>query len=195
MSSHAVLTGKRCIICCLSDELYDVCRSVWAVVDGNLNEYDLRGSLLRSQTKEMLQSAGLSGVASAKWMRSTKLIIGMKDNRIAVVDTAPREAQKLVAQMYIQENNLDVADDIEPPGEEEEIRILRLINMIEVDSIADVSGPEFSSDTFTSLAYDSVDKTVLMGINGSVYRVELDGTGNGKFCSNFCSRSRGTEHP
>ena len=190
MSSHAVLTGKSCIICCLSDELYDVCRSVWAVVDGNLNEYDLRGSLLRSQTKEMLQSAGLSGVASAKWMRSTKLIIGMKDNRIAVVDTAPREAQKLVAQMYIQENNLDMADDIEPPGEEEEIRILRLINMIEVDSIADVSGPEFSSDTFTSLAYDAVDKTVLMGINGSVHRVELDGTGNGKICSNFCSRYR-----
>ena len=117
-------------------------------------------------------------------MKSTKLIVGMEGNRIAVVDTAPREAQKLIAPMYIQENKLNIDDDIEPPGEEEETRILRLINMIEVVSIADVSGPEFSSGTtFTSLAYDSVDETVLMGINGAVYRVELDGTGNKKILS------------
>ena len=152
-------------------------RTVWGIVDGALNEYDMRGTLLRSQTKEMLADAGLTGVTSLAWQKGSRLLLGMKDsNTVAVVNTSPRSAVAMVDKVYREQNDYDMDVELEPPGEDVLRDILRELNMIEVMDKIEVGAGLIPPGSLGAVAGISKQDDFLFVAEGSVYKSSLDGT-------------------
>eukprot|EP00192_Tetraselmis_astigmatica_P000456 CAMPEP_0117674372 /NCGR_PEP_ID=MMETSP0804-20121206/14999_1 /TAXON_ID=1074897 /ORGANISM="Tetraselmis astigmatica, Strain CCMP880" /LENGTH=1150 /DNA_ID=CAMNT_0005483229 /DNA_START=231 /DNA_END=3683 /DNA_ORIENTATION=- len=158
-------------------------RTVWALVDGQLSEYDIRGNLLRTQTKEMLEKQGLSGLTSLAWMKNSKILVGMAiGNKVAVVDTAPEAAKAMVPEIFMKESGLTVEDSMEPAGPEEEAAILRQINMIAVEFVAELGSGILPADSLGAIAYEPTSEaifftTVPEARSTAVYKSGIDGSG------------------
>lgn len=133
----------------------------------------------------MLAAAGLPGITSVAWIKRSKLLVGMREgNMLAVIDTAPMEAQDRILQVYLQQEGVAMTDDSgpEPPGPDAEMDFLRRINMIEVESLAELGPGLLTPDSLGALAYDSVHGKVLFTSTSeseaAVYRSDLDGSGD-----------------
>ena len=86
--------GCLCVLCCA------ICRSIWAVVDGGLHEYDLEGRLLRAMPKDSLEALGLQMITSVAQYSGRKLLLGsQKGNRVFAIDTAPEDIRESAFEM------------------------------------------------------------------------------------------------
>lgn len=162
-------------------------RTVWALVDGGLVEYDLRGAVLRSLSITELAAFGLDGVTSVTWMERSKLLLGLAaGNRLAVVDTIPQAVEdNLVALVGAVEaaaqggpGGLDNdGEGLEPPGPEAEAEAVQAVNALAVDSLATIG--LLPPDSLGAITYDSVSGRAIAAstaTSGLVWSA-LDGSG------------------
>eukprot|EP00873_Tetraselmis_striata_P009572 jgi/Tetstr1/429836/TSEL_019703.t1 len=164
--------------------------TVWALVDGGLVEYDLRGAVLRSLSITELAAFGLDGVTSVTWMERSKLLLGLAaGNRLAVVDTIPQAVEdNLVALVGAVEaaaqggpGGLDNdGEGLEPPGPEAEAEAVQAVNALAVDSLATIG--LLPPDSLGAITYDSVSGRVIVAstaTSGLVWSA-LDGSESGQ---------------
>lgn len=155
---------------------------MWAFVGGNLNEYSLRGALLRTISKEALEAEGVRGVTSMAWTKKNGLVLGMTvGNAIAVIDTAPPEAKDQILRISMAMAGIseEFSEELEPIGQDAEDSIIRDVNLFVVDSIFTIASDLLAPDSLGAVAYNTFPGKLLFSSTdpeaAGVKEISLDG--------------------
>jgi len=149
-------------------------RTLWAWIGGRLREYELDGRLLRSIKPDSLSLLGIYGVSSIAWVRPHKLILSMRlGNRIAYIDTAPDPPTS--------EDDGSMGFE-EPPGPEEELRMIRERNLVTLVSMLRVPASLLPKNALGPISYNRARDTIIFtstrGPSAGVMELSLDSGGD-----------------
>ena len=170
-------------------------RSIWAVVQGGLREYDLDGNLRRKIARGRLERHGVKGLTSVAQYKGRKLLLGMKrSNTVAIVDTAPPSvhasitasisADVALTNLSFTRSNAVLGEDlgsingisrlsanegfghgIEPPGKTFEDEVIESLNPLVVERV--ISLPSLRPSSLGPISYSSAEDRIIYAASTS----------------------------
>ena len=178
-------------------------RSIWAIISGSLQEFDLDGTLRRKIPKARLISLGLKGVTTLAQFRGRKILLGMrKSNSVAIVDPAPSSVLASIASLAVTgglaDTNFSFAENadgvksfslpsshahlssiVEPAGQSFEDEVIQKLNPLEVERF--ISLPALNRSSLGHITYDyAADRILYTQFGQSSLRVFYLGVGEKK---------------